>query len=127
MAAQANVTLNSVVYVPTGIKGGILGWVNRADGTPGAFSPLTESLTPPSPTGKVFNATFKVSVPIVATADTACSCAGTVLRFGEAIVTFLLPNTSTTAERTDLYLRLKDLVASSIMTDAVENLTTPNA
>jgi len=127
MSAQANVTLNTVVYVPTGLQSGLASWVNRADGTPGAFSLLTESVQSPSATGKVFRAQFKLSVPIVATASTACSCAGDVLRTGNVEVTFLLPNTSTTAERTDLYLRFKDLVASGIFSDAIENLNIPTA
>lgn len=127
MAAQASVTLNTVAYEPTGIQKGVLGWVNRADGVPGKFSPLTEVLSSPSKGGKVYNATFKLVVPVVAASDSECACAGDVLRYGTFIGTFLLPDTSTAAERTDLRLRAKDLISNSLVTDAVDNLITPNA
>lgn len=122
MAAQANLTLNTVSYVPTGVVAGLAGWINRGSGVPGAFSRASISVNDPGPSGKVYRVTAKLALPTVAATDTDCACAGDVLRTDNVTVEFLLPVSSTTAERTDFYLRLKDLVASAPFVDAVENL-----
>jgi hypothetical protein len=122
MAAQASITLNTVVYVPTGVLNQDAGWINRAGGVPNSFSDADIKVQSPSPGGSVYRVTARLSLPVVAATDTSCVCAGDVLRDGNVTVQFLLPITGTTAERTDLYLRLKDLIASAPFIDAVENL-----
>lgn len=127
MSAQATVTLNTVDYLPAGVAGNLATWLNREDGVPAAFSPLTQSLSSPSVNGKVYRVIFKLAIPVVAEEDTTCACAGALLRTNQFEGTFLLATTSTTAERTDLYLRVKDLVASAAFIAAVENLVNPTS
>lgn len=127
MSAQSAVTANTVVYSPAGVAGNLASWINRAAGVAGTFSNLTGSVTSPGPQGKVYRATWKLVVPVVATVDTTCACAGAVLRSSQVEVTFLLPTTSTTAERTDLELRFKDLVANGQFTASVNDLVLPTS
>lgn len=122
MAAQSNVTLNTVVYVPTGVVNQQAGWINRADGVPGKFSPVLVSVAPPLKNGTTFLSTATLALPIVQATDTDCACAGTVLRTNTYKVQGVSPDSGTTAEREDAYLRFKDLVASTPFHDAFVNL-----
>jgi hypothetical protein len=122
MAAQANLTLNTVVYVPGGILNALATWINRASGLAGSFSRVTQKVVAPAGNSKVYNVVHTLEIPIVQATDSACACAGTVLRTEKVSISYLTALTSTTADRTDTYLRLKDLVASAPFLDAMENL-----
>lgn len=121
MAVQAAITLNTVVYDPNGAPSGKPSWVNRASGLLGSFSKVVQDFTDSVGKLKLTRVNFKLEVPVVATVDTACVCAGTTLRLGTASVTFTVAPDSTLAERTDLYLRLKDLVATDLVKNSIEN------
>lgn len=121
MGQQANVTLNTVVYSPAGILSGIAKWVNRTGGILAGFSTLTQRYKDPT-TGTQTKIDFNLSIPVLATTDSACSCIGDVLRTNSAVISFWVAGSSTLAERTDLYLRVKDLVANALVVSAVENL-----
>jgi hypothetical protein len=127
MAAQASMALNSVTYVAAGVNNRLAAWINRSDGTPAGFSDVSISLPTPGTNASVYRVTAKLSVPIVQTEDTACACAGSLLRTGNVTIEALLPLTSTTAERTDLYERLKDLIEDSQFIAAIENLVLPTS
>lgn len=121
MSQQASVTLNTVVYSPAGVTGGVAMWMSRVGGILAGFSKLTQRYKEPT-TGTQTKIDFQISVPVLADADSTCTCAGDLLRTNSATVSFWVAGTSTLAERTDLYLRVKDLVASAIVSGAVENL-----
>jgi hypothetical protein len=121
MSQQANVTLNTVVYAPNGTSNGIATWANRSSSFGAGFSFLTEKLAQNNSTG-VVRMEFKLTVPIVETVGTAHDAVGTLLRTSTVILTCLVPANSTSAERTDLKLRIQNLVASTPFTDAVGNL-----
>lgn len=121
MAQQANITLNTVVYAPAGTNNGISSWANRSGGTGNSFSYVTEKFVTPTD-GTVNRITFTLNVPVVQAVDSDCACAGTLLRTSTVQVSVWVPSTSTSAERTDLYLRIKDLIASAPFLGAVENL-----
>jgi hypothetical protein len=127
MSAQANLSLNSVTFVPTGVSGRVAGWIYRSDGVPSGFQEVSISLPNPSGTAKVYRLTAKLSVPTVQAEDTDCACAGDVLRTGNVTIEALLPLTSTTAERTDLLEKLQDLVADTQFVSAIENLVLPTS
>lgn len=127
MAAQTNLTLNTVTYVPKGVQGQLASWINRASGVPGSFSVADLSVADPGPKGQVFRVTARLSLPIVATADTDCTCAGDVLRTYNATITILLPVTGTTTERDDFEKRVKDFVADSQFASAVKDLVLPTS
>ena len=122
MSQQAAVTLNTVVYDPAGSDNGIVLWFNRAGGLLNSFSRLTQRFLSGVGGLKLTKVSYKVEVPIVATADGTCSCSGEQLRMSMAEITFSLSPTSTLAERTDLYLRVKDLIATDLVKNGVENL-----
>lgn len=122
MGQQAVVTLNTVAYSPAGSNGGIVTWVNRSGGVSASFSKLTQGYATQSGARQVTKATYRLAIPVVATADSTCSCAGSLLRTSSAQIDFWIDPNSTLAERTDLFLRIKDLAASTLLSDGVENL-----
>lgn len=122
MGQQAAVTLNTVVYSPTGSRNGIVGWMNRSGGVAGSFSPLTQGFVENTGARKLTKLTYRISIPVVATASDQCACIGSVIRTSSAQIDFWVDPNATLAERTDLYLRVKDLAASSLLLGAVENL-----
>lgn len=122
MSQQAAVTLNTVVYDPAGANKGILKWVNRVGGLLNSFSHLTQGFLTNSGAAKRTKVSFRLDIPVVATVDSSCSCAGSVLRTSSFQIEYWIDPNATAAERTDLRLRAKDLAASALVTSAVDNL-----
>nr|UJQ84894.1 MAG: hypothetical protein 2 [Leviviridae sp.] len=132
MTAQANVTLNGVVFNPAGVSGGVARWVARGSGIPNGFQQLSLSLTQPSSTGKVFRINRKLVVPVVQAVDSVCACAGTLLYTDSSDETYLMYVGSTTADRLDLYNKVGETYhaagvpdASGPFYDAFVNLVLP--
>lgn len=121
MAQQANVTLNTIVYAPSGTTNGVSTWANRSGGSGASFTFLKEEFVQPTK-GDVVRMKFSLDVPIVATADSECACIGGLLRTSTIQLSVWVPQSSTAAERTDLYNRLKDLVLSAPVSNGVSNL-----
>lgn len=121
MGQQAAVTLNSVVYSPAGLLAGVAKWINRAGGIVAGFTKLTQTYKDPT-SGTQTKIDFQVDVPILVTDDSTCGCTGDLLRTNTFKMSFWVASTSTLAERTDLYLRAKDLMATALVSGAVENL-----
>jgi hypothetical protein len=122
MAAQASITLDTHVYAPAGVSGGIATWMNREGDFPLGFSKLTESVRGPSSDGS-YRVLFKLDVPKVATEDSSCNCAGSLLSNAVATVDVKIPGNFDSTDRTTLYLRLKQLVEDAVMVAAIETLT----
>lgn len=122
MSQQTAVTLNTVVYDPNGQSGGIAYWVNRAGGLLNSFRTLSQRFTTNSGSKKLTKITFEIDVPTVATADSSCACTGAVLRTSTAQVSFWVDPGATADERADLYLSMKDLISSTLVQGAVEDL-----
>jgi hypothetical protein len=121
MPAQAALTLNTFVYAPRGTQNGISSWQYSGATFGGGISILTESVRGPNSNG-VTRARFLLTVPKLATTDTACGCIGSDIGKGKADVTIDLPTSFTLAERQDLCDRLQALVANAIFDSAVANL-----
>lgn len=121
MAAQAAVTLNTIVYSPNGLIGNVAVWANRTSGFGTGFTYLKEDFAQSSKGGQV-KVLFSLDVPIVAAVDTGFVAAGTVLRRSTIQLSCWMASDSTAAERTDLYNRLKDLVLAAPVSNAVQNL-----
>lgn len=121
MSQQSVLTLNTKAYNPRGVASGIATWVDPAGSSGAAISAVTESVRGPSGQG-VTRVQFKLTLPKLASADSACACAGSVL--GTAIGTFdiVIPGVFTPTEREDLQLRLTGLAASAIFVNAVKDL-----
>lgn len=114
MPVSANITLNSKVYTPRGTQGGITSWALAGDASfGGAQSDVTESVRGPLTSGN-WRTRWVVSVPKLATVDTACSCIGSVLGKGKADIVIDIPTSFTLAERQDFVDRIQALVALSV-------------
>lgn len=122
MSLQADVTLNSVVYSSSGTSNGITKWVNRAGGILNSFKKLTQAFVTGSGARKLTKVTFRLELPVVATADSACSCIGALLRTSSAQIDFWVDPNASAAERADLVAQVKDLAASAAVSNAVSDL-----
>ena len=114
MAVQANLTLNTKVYTPRGRQpsGPVMQWGLLDASFGSAFTTVEESVVGPDAKG-VYRAKWKLVVPKLATADSACACIGGEL--GKTTVNIDVTSNSefTTADLTDIGLRVKDLVATA--------------
>lgn len=126
MSQQAAVTLNTVVYSPAGLKNGVASWISRVGGILAGFSKLTQTYRDPT-TGTQTKIDFQIDIPVLATADSAYAYVGELLRTNSAHISFWVAGTSTLAERTDLYVRVKELLENALVSDAVENLDPANS
>lgn len=121
MANQSNITLNTHIYNPRGLSQGVASWVDPLASSGAAVAAVTESVRGPNASGNT-RVLFKLTLPKLATEDSACACVGAVL--GEAVGNFdiLIPGSFTATERENLQLQLTALAASSWFVDAVKNL-----
>lgn len=121
MANQSNITLNTHVYNPRGLSQGVASWVDPLASSGAAVAALSESVRGPNASGNT-RVLFKLTLPKLATEDSACACVGAVL--GEALVNIdvLIPGAFTAAERENLQLQITALAASNPFVDAVKNL-----
>lgn len=122
MGQQTSVTLNTVVYTPGATVNGIQSWWNRAGGVLGSFKRFTQRFLTGVGGKKLTKVSFLLEIPTVATSSDACACAGTLLRTSIATITASIDPNASVAERTDLYLSLKDLAASDTVKNAIQNL-----
>lgn len=122
-----SITLNTKVYNwgqfdPSGTGR----YFNSGTGVPSSFSNLTAKVTY-GQGGKSSRVKWRLVLPVVATEASACACPSDVLRTHYVDVTYDSPSTSSTAERTDVRLRLKDLIASPEFISSWDNLVQPSA
>lgn len=120
-------TLNTKTYTFMSDTQGVITWLETSGGVPTGFSSATATIRSPNKAGSPYRAEWRLDLPVVATADSACSCTGTVLRDEAVRVVVEIPDSGTTSERTDFALRLKDLVASSQFQTMLISLTRPTA
>jgi len=125
--AIPNVTLNTKTYTLSADQNGIIRWAETSGGVPSGFSELTDSLRGPLANVKspAFRVDSQLIVPVVAVADTACVCAGGILRDMRFNVQVLWNPQSTVAERTDGALRFKDWVATTVFQNQIINSARP--
>jgi len=98
----------------------------KSGGVPASFSYLTTKVN--TGTGKSDStAKWNLSVPIVATSDSDCACAGDSLRTYYVRIEFTAPSGSTAAERADLLARIQDLVQTSEFVASISSLAQPNS
>lgn len=121
---MANISLNTKTYTGNGIQNGIATYVERSGGVASSFSPLTGSVRLGS--GETpSRIAWKLVYPVVATDDSECGCAGTVLRSSTIDISVRVSPTATSAELTDLSIRLKDLAADATFMASIASLASP--
>lgn len=119
---MANLTLNAKTYAGTGVSNGIAMYVERSGGVASAFSPLTVSVRPGSGTSPT-KVAWKLVFPVVAGA--AAVVPGAVLKTATVDVSIRASALMTTAELTDLQVRLTNLAATAEFTASIASLALP--
>lgn len=121
MPAIGTVTLNSIVYYPSGKDGsGNFIWVDRTSAYSGGQGQLSQ--TPfVSKNTNVKRVGFKIDYPTVETDPTVCACPGQPL--ADSVVTIYIDrdSRSSVADLTELQARLSSLVSSAGFVAAIEN------
>jgi hypothetical protein len=122
---MSNIVLNSKTYAGIGFnQNGQSVFKETSAGVPSGFSYLTEKTS--TGTGKSDSTVkWNLSLPVVATVDSDCSCAGEVLRTAYVRLEISFAASSTAAERTDVLDRLQDLVLTSQFIGSLTNLDQP--
>lgn len=118
-----SITLNEKTYNGSGIVNGIAIYMDRSAGVSAGFSKLDASVRFETKNRIL----WKLSLPIVATEASACSCPGAVLALAAVDLNVRLDPSLTLAQRTDFALRLKDLVATPEFQASIINLQVPAA
>lgn len=122
------ITLNSKTYNFIGFdKNGVSIYQETSAGVPSGFSYLTCRIIPATANAAA-RVRWRLTMPVVATVDSDCGCAGTVIRsysYDEGRVD--IPSTSTSAERTDFAARLGDLVDTAAYQASITTLTQPSS
>lgn len=121
-----SITLNTKVYSFAGY--GVSNEATYLNGTGPAtgWSRLTAAVSVGS-ANKATRVMWKLRLPVIATEDSDCSCAGTVLRETTVNIEVITGGTSTGAELTDVSLRIKDLAASPEFLASIASLIRPSA
>lgn len=112
-------TYNWAQFDPSGTSR----YMETSSGYPSGFSPLTAKVTLGS--GKTQKVKWRLAVPTVATVDSDCSCAGTVLSTDYVTLEFDMSSTGLLASRVDLLDRIQGLVLNAQFIASVENLVQP--
>lgn len=123
-----SISLNGKTYNFIGFdRNGVSQYQETSAGVPSGFSYLTCKVTP-----GVGNADsvvrWRLTMPVVATDDSDCSCAGSILRtyrYDEGKVS--IPATGTAAERTDFAARITELAATTQYVSSVTGLVQPSS
>lgn len=110
---MSNIVLNSKTYAGIGFnQNGQSVFKESSAGIPSGFSYLTDKVN--TGTGKSDTSVkWNLSVPVIATEDTDCSCAGDTLRTSYIRIEVSVGAGSSAAERTDLLARIRDLVGTT--------------
>lgn len=120
MTAQAVLTLNTVAYNPRGTNNGVSTWAKVGDtGFGGATSIATQSVRGPLNEGQT-RVRLILTVPKLASEDSACGCAGTELSRGKMEITVDVPAGWTAAEKQDLRKRIQSQIADATFAAAVD-------
>lgn len=117
-----SITLNTKIYSFTGFnQNGQSVYKETSGGIPSSFSYLTDKVN--TGTGKSDSTVkWNLSIPVTVTEDSSCACTGDVLRTNYVKVDVSIGAGSPLSERTDLWTRLRDLIASPEFKASVENL-----
>lgn len=119
---MSTIVLNSLNYVGGNVLNGVSWFRNTVGGLASAFSTLTARV---NLTNTHSNVLWKLVVPIVKGEDSACGCAGDVVRTTNLDISIRFDRAATAAERADVLARVRDLVASSQFGESLSSLNTP--
>lgn len=120
-----SIVLNTKTYTFDGFdRNGVAVYTERSGGVPTSFSVLTFGIENGKDSTKI---TIRLSVPVVSTVDSSCSCVGSVQRVSRFTWTLEEPNSGTTVERTDWQARIEALAATVQFEQLLINLVKPTS
>lgn len=123
------IVLNSKTYNFAGFdQNGVSVYKETSSGVPGGFSMLTCRVTTPATDKADAKVMWRLTMPILAAADSTCACEGAVLRvyrFDDGKVT--IPSGSLSAERADFLARIQSLVDTTQYAASINSLTQPTS
>lgn len=135
MAAQANFAINdgkatpvSHTFVARGATDKVATWKETAGGIPIGFPIVTLSVKETAGNEGKSTVDYRFSLPVmevISGADGGYTPSPKVAYTLWGTGTFILPNRSTIAERKDLLALVKNLLAQSIVTSAVQDTERP--
>jgi hypothetical protein len=122
-----SIVLDGLTYDNVGFnQNGQFVYSEKSAGVPSGFSYLTTKVA--SGTGKADTVVkWNLSKPVVATEDSECACAGTVLRSYYVKIEVTIPPGSTAAERIDINDAIQSLVATTQWNGSIESLIQPSS
>lgn len=121
-----SLTLNTKIFSFTGyIQGAIARYLNAGSGTANGFKTATAKVEEPNREGLI-KVRWKLKLPVVVS-EASCECPGGNVRDNFADIVVSISSSALAAERTDIGLSLKDLVASPEFQASITNLQTPSA
>lgn len=119
------IVLNSKTYNAVGFNAnGQSVFKETSSGVPAGFSYLTSKVGVGSGKGDT-SVKWNLSLPIVATTDSACACSGGLLRTDYVRIESTFGSGTPLAERTDVLARLRDLVLTPEFENSFLGLTQP--
>lgn len=119
---MSTIVLNSLNYVGTGILNGVSMFWEKSKGIVNAFSSLSARINFNKDNTNVL---WKLIVPITQADDSACGCAGEVVRTTYVDIAVRLGRAATATERADVLARVQNLVASPQFAASISSLTLP--
>ena len=124
-----SIVLNSKTYNFAGFDhNGVSVYKVTSSGVPGGFSMLTCKVSTPATSKADAKVMWRLTMPILATADSSCSCEGSVLRvyrYDDGKVT--IPSGSLAAERADFLARVQSLTGTAQYAASFTSLTQPTS
>lgn len=121
-----SISLNTVVYTFNGFLNRISTYLNTATGVPNGFRRLTCSIDEPSKDAKAYKVRWKLKLPAVIDGE-SCACPDGMVQDNFVDIVVTVSKASSTAQRTDVALQVKDLAASPEFQASVTNLIAPAA
>lgn len=116
-------TLNGKIYTWAQFdNSGVSRYLDTSSDYPSGASPLTARV---SSAGKTRKVKWRLAIPTVAAASSACSCPGEVLNTDLVQIEADLSAFGTLTSRTDVAARIKDLVSSQGFIDSITKLIQP--
>ncbi len=124
MSAFTALTLAGLIYTPSGYSNGVTMWTERSSSYPNGYSDLTNKVWQATNNGVkgAYHSQSKITMPVVAVDGDSDNFQVGMLRSTSWVdIHCMLGNLTTVAERTSLYDRIVDYVASDAFKKSIIN------
>lgn len=123
MPAIANIVLGTVTFGPNKIDGGTARYFNKAPTYPIGYYPLALTLREPVNGGSVYKVVADIAIPKTATVVDGDGNTKTVVTHTcRARIEYTVPAVASSADRTELYDKVKELTAHATLGSLAKDL-----